>query len=208
MLVLALLLDGGTPARAQASDGARPATFAPTAPSAPGGTFDRERAVRAALARAIPAPRVAALVQEILPPDVQVVVVRDAPAGLGAYHPGLALAGYEHVHASQRGRHVLTGPWGLIVLDARLEERASREAIAFVLAHEYAHHQLRGAHTEADADAYARRTLIPLGLWSPHAAEGAFELAAGLPFARHLVPAVGARLRALEATAAQATATP
>jgi Zn-dependent protease with chaperone function len=200
LLAFAALL-AAAPARAQDTDPARPAAFVPPSQAwarlQPPPT-QREDRVRAALLRAVPAPRVAALVQEILPPDVQVAVVHNPPGGLGAYYPGLAVAGYDHVYANERERRLLSGPWGLIVLDARLEEQAARETIAFVLAHEYGHHRLGRGHTEADADAHARYMLTRLGLWSPRTAENAFELAVGLPFARRLVPAVGERLRALE----------
>jgi hypothetical protein len=194
-------LMGGLPAQAQDAEPTRPAAFA--APSQawarlmPGST-QREERVRSALQRAVPAPRVAALVQEILPPGVQVAVVHNPPGGLGAYYPGLSVAGYEHVYANERERRMVNGSWGLIVLDARLEEQATRETIAFVLAHEYAHHRLEPGHSEAHADAFARYMLAPLGLWSPRAAESAFELAVGRPFARRFVPTIRERMRALE----------
>lgn len=209
LAALALLAAAPAPAQDVATD--RPAAFLPATAAwarlQPPAT-QREVQVRAALVRAVPAPRVAALVQEILPPDVQVAVVRDPPGGLGAYYPGLAVAGYDHVHASERGRRMLSGPWGLIVLDARLEEQATRETIAFVLAHEYGHHCLGRGHTEVEADAYARQVLTRLGLWSPRAAESAFELAVGLPFARRLVAGISERLRALEEMAAVGPARP
>jgi len=211
LLLAAATLLTGAAASAQDADPTRPAAFVPASQAwarlQPPPT-QREERVRAALVRAVPAPRVAALVQEILPPDVQVAVVHNPPGGLGAYYPGLAVAGYEHVYVNERERRVLSGAWGLIVLDARLEEQATRETIAFVLAHEYGHHRLERGHTEAHADAYARQLLTRLGLWSPRAAESAFELAVGLPFARRLMPAVSERLRALEETAPVATAAP
>lgn len=210
-LAASALLATAGPACAEADGPARPATFVPAAQAwarvLPPPT-QRELRVRAALQRAVAAPRVAALVREILPADVQVVVVDGPPDGLGAYYPGLAVAGYEHVHANERARRLISGSWGLIVLDARLEELASRETIAFVLAHEYGHHRLERGHTEADADLYAKRLLVPLGLWSPAAAQDAFEMAVGLPFARRIVPAIGERLRALEESLQVAMPTP
>ena len=205
-LLAALALVVAADAGAQGVDAPRPVAHVAPVPLQTKAPMDlaeqvaalREDRLRSAIERAVPAPRVAALVQEILPPDVQVAVVHNPPGGLGAYYPGLAVAGYDHVYANERERRLLSGRWGLIVLDARLEEQAARETIAFVLAHEYGHHRLGRGHTEADADAHARYMLTRLGLWSPRAAENAFELAVGLPFARRLVPAVGERLRALE----------
>jgi hypothetical protein len=159
----------------------------------------REERVRAALERSVPAPRVQALVSEMLPGDVQVVVVRNAPGGVGAYYPGLMAIGYEHVYTNTRQRRVHSGRPGLIVLDARLEEQADRDIIAFVLAHEHGHHRLERGHGELHADAYARDLLTRLGMWSPGIAAQAFQFAAGVPLARWLVPAVADRLRALEA---------
>lgn len=200
-LAWAAALLAGSPAGAQENDATRAAAFMPAsqvwARVLPPPT-QREQRVRAALQRAVPAPRVAALVQELLSADVQVAVVHDPPDGLGAYYPNLALAGYEHVYANERERRIVGGSWGLIVLDARLEEQAEREIIAFVLAHEYGHHRLARGHTEVQADAFARRMLSPSGLWSPRAAQSAFELAVRLPFARQLVSGVDERLRALE----------
>lgn len=188
------------------TEGRQAAGFSATAPAAGRGAdlpgqlaALREERVRAALERSVPAPRVQALVNEMLPGDVQVVVVRNAPGGVGAYYPGLVAFGYEHVYTNARERRVHSGRPGLIVLDARLEEQADRDIIAFVLAHEHGNHRLERGHAEHHADAYARDLLTRLGMWSPHIAAAAFQFAAGVPLARWLVPAVAERLRALEA---------
>lgn len=138
--------------------------------------------LRTALERAVPAPRVAAVVDKLLPPDVQVVVVRQAPEGLGAVHAGVFLSGYEHVQTQRRERHVLSGRRGLMVLDARLESAAPAETIAYALARQYAHLRLEPGHSEAQAGAFARQLLAAAGLWSHGASRGAAELvAASLP---------------------------
>lgn len=193
-------------AQAGGPDARQAAGFAATAPVSGRGAdlpgqlaMLREERVRAALERSVPAPRVQALVNEMLPGDVQVVVVRNAPGGVGAYYPGLMAIGYEHVYTNTRQRRVHSGRPGLIVLDARLEEQADRDIIAFVLAHEHGHHRLERGHGEHHADAYARDLLTRLGMWSPGIAAAAFQFAAGVPLARWLVPAVAERLRALEA---------
>jgi len=150
-----------------------------------------------AVERAVPAPRVAAVVHEILPPDVQVVVVPGAPSGLASYHPGLVLSGYAHVHASHGEPQVLGSRRGVIIVDARLEELASRETIAFVLAHEYARQHLDRGHTAIDADAFARAALVQMGLWSPRAVERAFALAQGQGWGGSSPSTAEARMRAL-----------
>ena len=204
--IAALALAWAAAAQAQGGGATRPmAHFVPAAQPAGAPPADlaarvaalREVRLRSALERAVPAPRVAAVVLEILPPDVQVVVVPKAPGGLGAYYPGMALSGYAHVHTSQQERRVYSGRRGLIVVDARLEEQASRETIAFVLAHEYAHHRLGRGHTAVQADAFAREALAQMGLWSPRAAESAFALALGPGGAQGHAPAAVERMRAL-----------
>jgi len=203
--IATLALAWAAAAQAQGGDATRPMAHLVPAAQPAGAPADlaarvaalREDRLRSALERAVPAPRVAAVVREILPPDVQVVVVPKAPGGLGAYHPGMALSGYAHVHASQQERQVYSGRRGLIVVDARLEEQASRETIAFVLAHEYAHHRLGRGHTDVQADAFAREALAQMGLWSPRAAESAFALALGPGGAQGHAPAVVERMRAL-----------
>lgn len=203
LATLALL--GASGARAQGVDGSRgvahflSATRSVTAPLdlATRVAALREDRLRSAIERAVPAPRVAAVVREILPPDVQVVVVPQAPGGLGAYHAGVALSGYAHVHSSRLERWVHSSRRGLIVVDARLEAQASREAIAFVLAHEYARHSLERGHTEVQADALAREALLQMGLWSPRAVESAFALALGCGGARGEAVALTGRMRAL-----------
>lgn len=189
-----------------APDGRQAAGFAATAPGAgrsahlPGQLASlREERVGAALDRSVPAPRVQALVDEMLLGDVQVVVVRNAPGGVGAYYPGMMAFGYEHVYTNVRERRVNSSRPGLIVLDARLEEQADREVIAFVLAHEYGHHRLERGHAEHHADAFARDLLTRVGMWSPHIPAAAFQFATGVPLVRWLVPALADRLRALEA---------
>lgn len=155
----------------------------------------RAQRLREAVERAVPAPRVAAVVNEVLPPDVQVVVVPRAPGGLAAYHAGLAISGHAHVHSSQRERQVFGSRRGVFVVDAVLEAQASRETIAFVLAHEYALHCLdRGPPA---ADTLARDVLLHMGLWSPRAAERAFALAQGPGWGAVSAAAVSARMRAL-----------
>ena len=159
---------------------------------------DRDDELRAALVRIQAAPRVRELVGELLHGDIQVVVVRNAPGGIGAYYPGVAVTGLDHVYRNNNDLRVYYGPRGLIVLDARLEEQATRETIAFVLAHEYAHHHLGRGHTEQHADAFARRLLQHRGMWTSATAGQALGFAAGSAWARWLMPAVAARLRALE----------
>ena len=201
----ALALVGAVDARAQGMDSTRQvARFAPAtqhgmAPLdlAARVAALREDRLRSAIERAVPAPRVAAVVREVLPPDVQVVVVPRAPGGLGAYYAGLALSGYAHVHSSREERRVYSGRRGLIVVDARLEELASRETIAFVLAHEYAHHRLERGHTAEQADAFAREALVQMGLWSPRAVESAFALALGPGGAQEPAAEIVRRTRAL-----------
>jgi hypothetical protein len=201
----ALALLHGAAALAQPMEGARTANRVAAAPSAGGATPDlasrlaalREDRLRGTVERAVPAPRVAAVVQDVLPPDVQVVVVPRAPDGLGSYHPDMALTGYEHVHSSRQERLVHGGRRGVIVVDARLEEQASRETIAFVLAHQYARHRLGRAHSDVDVDAFARDALVQMGLWSPRAVESAFALALGPGSALGAVPAIAQRMRAL-----------
>lgn len=185
----------GQPAAEASNDSA---SFAPVAvkPAAPA-VLSRLDMLRTLVARALPAPRVSALVNQILPADVQVVVVRSAPGGIGAYYAGVVARDQPHVYANPLGRLAHQGSPGLIVLDALLEDEASTESIAFVLAHEFAHHQLDRGHTELLADAYARRLLERHGLWSPQAAEDAFKAAFTVPWKRWLVPAVAERLRAI-----------
>jgi hypothetical protein len=204
-LIAALSLAAAAGAGAQGMDAPRPVAHVAPAPLETTAPMDlaqrvaalREHRLRSAIERAVPAPRVAAVVREILPPDVQVVVVPQAPGGLGAYHAGVALSGYAHVHSSRQERQVYGGRRGLIVVDARLEELASRETIAFVLAHEYAHHRLGRGHSAVQADAYAREALAQMGLWSPRAAESAFALAQGPGGSPGHTPAVAERMRAL-----------
>lgn len=160
-------------------------------------TVARENRLRSFIERAEPAPRVQALVEIILPPEVQVAVVRNAPDGLGSFYPNVGAVGYENLYSSSR-RSVRSGTRGLIVLDAKLEDRGKSEAIAFVLAHEYARLRLGHGHPRHQADAFAREMLKALGLWSLEGAASAFELATGVPMARVLVPSVVERLRALE----------
>ena len=204
-LLAALALVVAADAGAQGVDAPRPVAHVAPAPLQTKAPMDlaeqvaalREDRLRSAIERAVPAPRVAAVVREILPPDVQVVVVPQAPGGLGAYHAGLALSGYAHVHSSRQERQVYGGRRGLIVVDARLEELASRETIAFVLAHEYARHRLGRGHSAVQADAFAREALAQMGLWSPRAAESAFALAQGPGGSPGHAPAVAERMRAL-----------
>lgn len=201
----ALALLHGAAALAQPTDGARTANRVVAAPSAGSATPDlaarlaalRKDRLRGTVERAVPAPRVAAVVQDVLPPDVQVVVVPRAPDGLGSYHPEMALTGYEHVHSSRQERLVHGGRRGVIVVDARLEEQASRETIAFVLAHQYARHRLGHGHSDVEVDAFARAALVQLGLWAPRAVESAFALALGPGSALGEAPVIAQRMRAL-----------
>lgn len=170
----------------------------PASAQAAGALSEREESLRAALVRMQPAPRVQEVVNELLYADVQVIVVRNAPGGIGAYYPGVSVTGLNHVYRNPRDQRIYYGPRGLIVLDARLEEQATRETIAFVVAHEYGHHHLHRGHTEHDADAFARRLLEHRGMWAPGTAGEAFGFAAGWPWARRLPLTTAARMRALD----------
>lgn len=77
----------------------------------------------------VEAPRVLSLARELgIPADVEVVVIKENPLGIGFYYPGI------------------------IVLDEFFVKSNADDVVLFVLAHEYGHHIAR--HWESSLDAY------------------------------------------------------